>query len=44
MKDYKKALGVITVFVAMLTLGGFGNKRKAAEFTDNGNSSYGLNR
>lgn len=25
MKDYKKALGVITVFVAMLTLGGLGN-------------------
>lgn len=25
MKEYKKALGVITVFVAMLTLGGLGN-------------------
>ena len=25
MKGYKKVLGVITVFVAMLTLGGLGN-------------------
>lgn len=31
MKDYKKALGVITVFVAMLTLGGLGNAAIAVD-------------